>query len=173
MNKKYTIRPEEEKDYDTIYSLIKTAFSTAKNKNGSEQDFASNLRKTSGYIPQLALVVEDEQLIIAHLMLTKINIQMKNGSFRALMLAPISVLLKYRNQGVGSSLIIESFSIAKTMGYSAVLLCGDPEYYKRFGFKSASLFKIYNTDGIPDEYVLACELEKNTLEDISGSFSFF
>lgn len=173
MNKKYTIRPEQVKDYDSIYTLIQTAFLTAKEADGNEQDFAASLRSTSNYIPELSLVVEDGEKLIAHIMLTQIILNTPNGPHKALMLAPISVLLEYRDQGVGSKLIRESLLIARSMGYDIVMLCGDPGYYNRFGFKTASSFGICNTDGIPDQYVLACELEANVLDKVTGTFSFF
>ena len=42
-----------------IYELVKTAFATAKVSEGDEQDFVEPLRRGGGYIPDLALVMED------------------------------------------------------------------------------------------------------------------
>lgn len=173
MNEKYIIRQEQKKDYDTIYTLVQTAFSTAKVKDGDEQDFVVRLRSGSTYIPELALVAECRQKLIAHIILSKIYISTTDRRIEALMLAPISVLLEYQNQGVGSALIEKDFTIARSMGYKAVFLCGDPAYYARFGFKPAVSFGIHNTNNIPEQYVMACELTPNALNEISGTFSFF
>ena len=47
------IRQATPKDFDAIYSLVKTAFQTAKVSDGGEQDFVLKLRKGS-YIPDLS-----------------------------------------------------------------------------------------------------------------------
>lgn len=173
MNQKHIIRQETEQDYSEIYTLIQTAFSTAKVKDGDEQDYAVKLRNNINYIPQLALVVEADSKLIAHIMLTKIAISTPDGVFEALLLAPISVLLEYRDMGIGSMLIEDSFVKAKSLGYKAIFLCGDPAYYNRFGFKSTIAFGISNVNDIPQQYVLACELEPNALDKVKGTIDFF
>ena len=40
-----TIRQAAPQDFDAIYSLVKTAFQTAKVSDGGEQDFVLKLRK--------------------------------------------------------------------------------------------------------------------------------
>lgn len=91
-------------------------------------------------------------------MLTGIRIYTDGSEIEALQLAPISVAIEHRNQGVGSRLIEESFRLARGMGYKSVFLVGDPAYYHRFGFKSAIDFGIRNKLEIPHENVMACEL---------------
>lgn len=51
---------------------------------------------------------------------------------------------------------------------TSVLLVGDPAYYNRFGFKAAADFGIKPMHGIPEEYVLVCELEPDALHGIRG-----
>lgn len=163
------IRYETQKDYSEICSLIKSAFETADVKDGDEQDFAVGLRNSERYIPELAFVAEQEGKLIGHVMLTKTFVrQSTDKTFQALLVAPLSVLLEYRNRGVGSALMNEGFRIAKEMGYKAVFLCGNPDYYTRFGFVSSMHYGIKNVNGVPDQYCLACELSPAALEGISG-----
>lgn len=164
----YQIREESPKDFPEIYKLIKTAFETAKVKDGDEQDFADNLRKNERYIPQLALVAEHESKLIAHIMLTKTYVESENGLYEALLLAPICVLIEYRDMGIGSDLIKESFVRARELGFEAVFLCGDPAYYHRFGFRPTSEFGIKPKQNIPPEYVMGYELKPNALGGITG-----
>ena len=166
------IRKETEKEFNQIYDLVKVAFQTAKVSNGKEQDFATELRGSGNYIPELALVAEEDGKLIGHIMLTKTYITTGDSKFEALLIAPISVLLEYRNKGVGSELINESFRLAKKLGYTVVVLVGDPAYYHRFGFRSAVNFGIKHTPEIPDEYVMACELVPNVLNGFSGKIDF-
>ena len=65
----------------------------------------------------------------------------------------------------------EALDKAKTLGYKAVFLCGDPDYYDRFGFKPVSGYGITYGMDIPAKYVLVCELEADWLNDKSGSVS--
>ncbi|OGI00349.1 MAG: GNAT family N-acetyltransferase [Candidatus Melainabacteria bacterium GWF2_37_15] len=168
-----TIRRETEKDFPEIYDLVKIAFQTAKVSNGKEQDFVVKLRNSEDYIPELALVAEDEAgKLIGHIMLTKTYIFNDSTKFETLLLAPLSVALEYRNRGIGSALVKESFRLAKDLGYKSVILVGDPAYYTRFGFKPSINFNIKNNENIPDEYVMACELVPNALQGISGTIEF-
>lgn len=164
------IRPETENDYDTIYKLIQTAFQTAAVKDGDEQDFAVNLRKSEGYIPELALVAELDNKLIGHIMMTKTYVHQPDGNtFEALLVAPLSVLLEYRGKGVGSALMNEAIRIACSLGYKAAFLVGDPNYYHRFGYKQASNYGIKSKENIPDQYVQALELVLNGLQRIKGT----
>ena len=170
-----TIRPERESEFPAIYSLIKTAFETAKVKDGDEQDFAEQLRKGNSYIPELALVVEKDGELIAHIMLTRASVTTSAGSFEGLLLAPVSVLLQHRNQGVGTKLITEAMERAKTMGFKAVFLAGDRNYYSRFGFVPARRYGIRLAQELPDDLIdniMACELVPNALEHVSGILDF-
>jgi len=165
----FHIRPEEEKDFGEIYRLIRTAFKTANVKDGDEQDFAVKLRESEGYIPSLALVAEEGNKIIGHIMMTKTHIEQPDGSiFNALLVAPLSVLLEYRDRGVGSALMQEAVTIARSMGYKVAFLVGDPGYYSRFGYKQTSLYGIQSKTGIPEQYVQVLELVPNALKSITG-----
>ena len=170
MTMNYKIRQETANDYDEIYNLIKTAFETAKVKDGDEQDFAVNLRNSSNYIPELALVAEIDKKLIGHIMFTKTYVECNDGDkYEGLLIAPVSVLLEYRDKGVGSSLIRKGFDIAKKLGYKAVFLVGNPAYYHRFGFRSSASFGIKYIHDIPEQFVMAYELEPDCLTDVYGT----
>lgn len=167
------IRREVKTDYIEIYDLVKLAFETAEVSNGKEQDFVIKLRNSENYIPELALVAESDNRIIGHIMLTKTNIMTDSGAIETLLLAPLAVDIKYRKKGVGASLIKKSFEIAAGMGYKSVVLVGNSDYYSKFGFKqSKSVFNIRNTNNIPDQYVMVCELIPNSLKGIDGTITF-
>jgi putative acetyltransferase len=163
---------EKPEEFPRIYDLVKTAFQTAKVSDGTEQDFVDQLRAGGGYIPELALVAEENSKLIGHIMLTKMNIDSRDKKIETLLLAPLSVALEHRNKGVGTELIKESFRLAKEMGYTSVLLVGDPAYYHRFGFQASVDFGIRNVNNFPDPYVLACELVPGALASISGTVDF-
>lgn len=169
------IRAEQKECFDTIYSLVKTAFESANHKDGDEQDYAANLRTLCGYTPNLALVAEDGGELIGHIMFTQTWIEHDNGNrTAALLLSPISVLLEYRNRGVGGALIREGLKRAKEMEFQAVFLVGDPAYYSRFGFRVAKHCNIKLSSDMPSEYAdyaMGCELEPGFFSSIRGVIS--
>ena len=167
------IRQENPSEFQEIYDLVKVAFQTAKVADGNEQDYVNKLREGSNYIPELALVAEADGRIVGHIMLTKTYITAVDSKFEELLLAPLSVALEYRNRGVGSKLVLESFDLAKKLGYKAVFVVGDPAYYGRFGFKSITLFGIKHYPPIPDPYVMAYELTPGALSDVTGTCNFY
>ncbi|MCX6006334.1 MAG: N-acetyltransferase [Chloroflexi bacterium] len=167
------IRQERTEEFPQIYDLVKVAFQTAKVSNGKEQDFVNQLRSGGSYIPELTLIAEENGKLVGHIMLSKAHIVNGADKFEVIYVAPLSVVLEHRNKGIGSSLIKESFRLAKEMGYTSVLLVGDPAYYHRFGFKSAVTFGIKPTHEIPDENVMACELVPNALKGVSGTTDCF
>jgi predicted N-acetyltransferase YhbS len=166
------IRQKKETEFPVIYDLVKVAFQTAKVSNGDEQNFVDRLRASSNYIPELALVAADQGELIGHIMLTKTFVNTENGQYPVLLLGPVSVVLERRNQGVGTRLIEEACRLARAQGHQAVILVGDPAYYHRFGFRSAVDFGIANTNGIPDEKVMACELTPEALRNVKGTITF-
>lgn len=152
-----------------IYNLIQRSFLSAPVKDGDEQDFAEQLRKSSNYIPELAFVAIVDGKLAGHIMLTHTTVKEPDGrTFQALLLAPLSVLLEYRNHGVGVKLIETACREAWKLGYKAVFLCGNPAYYHRFGFRQTSGFDIHPAGNIPEQYVLVRELEEGALQDVSG-----
>ncbi len=166
------IRQEKTKDFQSIYFLVKTAFQTAKVSNGAEQDYVKKLRASSNYIPELALVTEQDAKLVAHIMLTKTYVAAGGSTFEALLVAPLCVALEYRKRGIGSKLIAKSFEYAKNLGYTAVFVVGDPAFYSRFGFKSSALFGIKHVPLIPDQYVMVYELSPDALTGIAGTVTF-
>ena len=162
------IQPETPADFPQIYQLVKTAFETAAVTDGDEQDYMENLRKSDRYLPQLALVAQMDGEPVGHIMLTRTRISYAAQTVDALLLSPLCVALPWRRQGIGGALIKESLHRALALGFSAVFLCGDPNYYGRFGFRPAAQWQIVNKGNIPPEYVMGCELYPNALPGRPG-----
>jgi predicted N-acetyltransferase YhbS len=166
------IRPEKPSDFQDIYDLVRIAFQTAKVADGTEQDYVNQLRASANYIPQLALVAEEEAELVGHIMLTKTYVATADSKFEALLLAPLAVALHYRNRGVGSQLVKESFELAKNLGHRVIFVVGDPAYYRRFGFKSSVLFGVKHVPPIGDQYVMVYELSAGALVGVEGTVTF-
>lgn len=162
------VRQTTEADYSAVYDLIKTAFETAGHKDGTEQDYAVALRNGMGYLPELDLVAEVDGKLAGHIMFTKTYVTLPDGSkYDTLIVAPLSVLIEYRKMGIGSALMKEGFRIAERMDYTTAFLLGDPDYYRRFGYKLTQLYGIHH-EIFPAEYLMAKEIVPGALEGITG-----
>lgn len=165
------IRQAKKEDYDNIYEFVKEAFSTADVSDGTEQDFVVELRGGSTYIPKLEFVALDGEELVGHIMFTRQEVVKKNSIYMGLLVAPLSVKLSHRSEGVGTALMHHGFEEAEKLGYEAAFLAGNPEYYSRFGYEQTTVFGIKNVTEIPDQYVLGCEIKKGSLANVRGTIS--
>ncbi|WP_336279620.1 GNAT family N-acetyltransferase [Bartonella sp. CB175] len=61
----------------------------------------------------------------------------QNGTQYALLLGPLAVSSECSGMGIGSVLMRHAIQMSKKLGYGAILLVGDFEFYQRFGFSSS------------------------------------
>ena len=75
----------------------------------------------------------------------------------------------YFRRGIATAMMKEALQIAQELGYTAVFLCGDPQFYHRFGFRGSYEFGIYHVADKSrcGEWCMALEL-KEELETASG-----
>ena len=151
------IRQEKERDFDQVYSVVKTAFETAEHSDGNEHELVTALRKSPVFVPELSLVAEIDGKIAGHVMFTEIKI----GNCTGLALAPLAVLPKYQNQGVGSALVKEGHRIAKKLGYGYSVVLGSEKYYPRFGYVTAESLGIQAPFEVPAENFMALRLRED------------
>lgn len=161
------IRQEEPKDYQDVYTLVKTAFSTADHCDGNEQDLVAALRQSDAFLPQLSLVAEQNGNIVGHIMFTKAKV----GPHTVLVLAPLSVLPQNQKQGVGAALIREGHKIAKGLNYQYVLVLGSETYYPRFGYVPAEQLGIRAPFSVASENFMAIRLKENAVP-LSGTVTY-
>lgn len=128
-----TIRPERPSEFPLLYEFIQTAFATAAVSDGTEQDFTDRLRAGGGYIPELALVAEEDGAIVGHIMLTRTPLQTDSAEYDTLLLAPLSVALSHRSQGVGSALVKAACDKARA-GLHRRVSCRRPGLLQPFRF---------------------------------------
>lgn len=155
-------------DYSVVESVIEKAFKDAEHTDHSEQFLVQRLRKSEEFIKELSLVAVNEKEIVGYAMFTKMIIKNDNKEVESLALAPVAVLPEYQFKGIGSKLIERGLDIAKDLGFQSVIVLGHDKYYPRFGFEKASNYKIKAPFEVPDSAFMALELEKNSLESVSG-----
>lgn len=86
---------------------------------------------------------------------------------------PVSVLPKYQKQGYGEKLINYTIDKAKLFGYDAIIITGNPDYYQKYGFVSASKYEIYY-EGMEKEetpFFMIKILDENKVKELKGIYS--
>jgi putative acetyltransferase len=143
------IRPERPEDFPAIAAVVIDAFNP---KHGSEvAALVERIRGSEHYVPELALLAEDESGVVGHVMLSWTALEGGTRD-RILMLSPMSVRTDRQRRGVGTDLIENVLERAEARGEPAVMLEGVPAYYPRFGFERASALGFQPPrEGIPDE----------------------
>ena len=164
-----TARQEKKMNYKVSESVVKKAFENAQHSDQREHFLVARLRESDSFIPELSLVAETYGKIVGHIMLTRLFIENHEDSFVSLALAPVSVLPEYQNKGIGSKLINEGLMIARSLGFSSVIVLGHEEYYPKFGFRPARTWGITAPFEVPDELFMALELDAGSLENVSGN----
>lgn len=161
------IRQEQERDYPEIYRLVKDAFAGAEHADGKEQDLVGDLRRGAAYLPELALVAEEDGILAGHIMLTRAAV----GGKPVLVLAPLSVKPEFQRQGVGTALMREAHKIAEDLGYAYILVLGSERYYPRVGYRPAEEFGAAVPEGIPSVNFMALRLREDA-EPLSGAVAY-
>jgi predicted N-acetyltransferase YhbS len=165
-----TLRLEEEKDFAIVENLTREAFWNVYCPGADEHLLAHNLRKTDVFIKELDFVAIDKDKIIGNIMYAKATVKNNDLKYTVLTFGPISVLPEYQNKGIGGKLITHTVKLSREMGYKGIIIYGDPEYYKRFGFKVSKEYKITDKNKKFPEALLALELYPNALNGIEGIF---
>jgi len=162
-----TVRKETPDDFEVIKEVNNLAFGQKQ-----EGELIENLRKKAEFITELSLVALNKKKIIGHILFFPITITTRNDVVLTLSLAPMSVLPEYQNKGIGGVLIQTGFVKARELGFESVVVLGHPEYYPRFGFRKASDWKIKEPFGVPDEVMMAIELNERSLEFGGGLIDY-
>lgn len=169
------IRLEEEKDYFETENLTREAFWNVYREGCFEHLIIHNLRKDKSFVKELDYCIEIDNKIIANIVYAKGKLKLENGDIRKILIfGPVSVLPKYQKKGYGEKLINYTIEKAKELGFDAIVIMGNPNYYKKFGFESCSKYKIYY-EGIDKKeetpFFMIKILNDNNIENLKGIYS--
>jgi putative acetyltransferase len=153
------IRKETVADVAAITEVTIAAFTNHPISNHTEQFIISALRDAEALA--LSLVAEIDGCVIGHIAFSPLVIS--DGTSDWYGLGPVSVLPEYQKQGMGKSLINEGLSMLKELGGQGCALVGDPNYYKRFGFKNDPDLV---HEGVPPEVFLALSFNEKVPKGI-------
>lgn len=164
----------EIKTFDTSFlnevkGVLKDVFfNENSDKFFNEWEFAENVLKTKGYLPELCLIALEDGKVIGYNILTTAVI----GQTEGLALGPLGIKPEYQNKGIGICLVKESIQRAKTAGYPWIVLLGG-DYYSRFGFEKGQTFNIVVSDNdFDNEHIQILFLDDNARNITTGKLIY-
>ena len=168
------IRLETPQDYRKVEELTREAFWNVYAPGCVEHFVLHNYRSNPDFIHALDFVMEEDGKIIGHVMYSKAEIILEDGSvIPAWTFGPISIHPDYKRRGYGLKLLNYSIEKAREMGIGVLCMEGNIEFYKHAGFVLASSLNIhYHAEPKESEvpYFLAQELIPGYLEGVEGTY---
>jgi putative acetyltransferase len=122
-------------------------------------------------MPILSLMAINNAKAVGHILFTKALITNSSFPVKAVILAPLAVIPEAQKKGVGGELIKEGLNHLKERGVQLVFVLGHPEYYPRFGFKTAGLLGFEAPYPIPEKNANAWmvqELQSGIIGKVTG-----
>lgn len=146
----FLFRPETECDRDGVDELLVAAFPTM-----LEARLVRMLREDDDVV--YSLVASGRSGIVGHALFSRMP-----SPAGSLALGPVAVDARSRRRGIAAGLITAGLERAKSDAWAAVVVLGDPSYYRRFGFSQEIV------DGMSSRYagsnLMGLALTKNAFE---------
>lgn len=136
------IRNERKKDYFQVENLTREAFWNVYRPGCVEHLVVNKLRNKDYFVKDLDYVLEENGEIIASIFYAVAKIKGDTES-EVLTFGPVSVKPCRQKKGYGEKLINFTLKKAKNLGYAAVIITGNPDYYKKYGFVPCKNYDIY------------------------------
>jgi len=165
------IQPTASSDFPFTETMTREAFWNLYRPGSVEHLILHNLRNSTNYIHDLDLAALVDNEVVGHIISTKAKVvDAHNTEHDILCVGPLSVLPAFQKNGIGSALMNHSILVANKLGFTGMILFGNPDYYHRFGFRNAQEYKITTKEGQNFEPFMALELQADGLTHISGRF---
>ena len=138
--------------------MVEAAFKRQFGSGAGEAQLIADLRADGDVAVELAALSDDE--VVGYAMFSRLSAEPANRTIAAL--APVAAKIGRQKSGVGSALIAEGHRRLRALGYQAVAVLGDPNYYHRFGYSLELGCKLESP--YAGSHFQAIELEPKALE---------
>ena len=166
-----TLRQEQPGDYETVEQITREAFWNNFQPGCNEHYLVNQVRKHVDFLPELDTVALVNDTIVGNIMYSRATIAGDDGcEYEVLCFGPLTVLPGYQKKGIGKALIEYTKEKAAAMGFRAILIYGDPDYYGRAGFVPAEGLGIGTAENMYADALLAMELYDGALSGCTGRF---
>jgi putative acetyltransferase len=164
------IRREEPGDEAAVARVHARAFATPGGVDEPvEVGLVAALRRSGHWLPHLSLVAVADAQVVGHVVCTRAHVGPDDAS--ALGLGPLGVDPDRHGRGIGSALMHAVLGAADACDEPLVVLLGEPEYYRRFGFVAAATLGIQAPDPAWGDYFQARPLHAYQ-PDLRGAFAY-
>lgn len=177
---KRSIRSISPRDLLPSLELVETVFTEwdSPQEGQTVRRLVEEIRSKRYYIPELELLMVDEtDSVIGYAMFSRFSIENRYEN-ELLILTPVAVKTELQRQHISKELIEYGMQKAKQLGFTAVLVEGNPKNYRSRGFQPSYPFGIEAGPTIqlphPDCLMVA-ELKAGALDHIHGlvDYSFY
>lgn len=163
---KIEIRKEKSKDYRIVEEITREAFWNLHVPGCDEHYLAHKLRNHKDFIPELDLVVLQDNVVIGNIMYSNSHLLSDtNEKLDTITFGPVSIHPNFQRQGIGSMLIAHSIEIATKIGHKAIIIHGNPSNYCKFGFNGSKTYKVFTSEGKFPCSLLVKELKTGILSN--------
>ncbi len=174
------IRSMEEKYLQPSLELVEDVFTKwdSPEEGKTVRSLVEEIRSKQYYLPELELIMVDEKdQILGYAMFSRFHIEERYED-ELLILTPVAVRTEYQRQHISKELIEYGFEKAKTLGYKAVLVEGNPKNYNPRGFVTSADYGIVAGPKIHLPHVsclMVRELAEGALDHMHGEvdYSFY
>ena len=157
-----------------VEKLTREAFWNVYKPGCVEHYVLNQYRNNPDFIPELDFVMEEDGLIIGHVMFSKAELVLADGTHKpSWTFGPISIHPEYKRKGYGLKLLNYALDKARDMGVGFLCMEGNIDFYKHAGFGLASKLGIhYHSEPKDAEvpYFLAQELIPGWLGGIEATY---
>lgn len=167
----FEIRQERPEDFAQTEDLTREAFWNQYAPGCSEHFLLHIMRDCPAFVKDLDLVAVLDHRIVGNVVFVKGHILTDNRTkVEVLTLGPISVHPNYQRKGIGRKLIERAAAEALKLGFKAIVLCGDPDFYSKVGFVAAEKHRIRTSENKYFAALQIRELFPKALKGIQGRY---
>lgn len=132
------------------------------------------IRSKKYYLPELELLMLEDGEPVGYVMFSRFHIEGRYED-RFLLLSPAAIRTDLQRQHISRDLIEYGFARAAEMGYTAVMVEGNPQNYRNRGFVTSAPFGITAAESVhlphPD-CMMVKELVPGGLEGMHGEIDY-
>lgn len=143
------VRPEQDGDEAAIGAVYVAAFPSSE-----ELELYQRLRESDVFVPELSLVVQQEEMIVAHALFSRVVA----GESEALLLGPVAILPDHQRGGLGTALVRMGLERARVLNFECVVAIGPGGFLAGCGFRPARARGLTIEVEVPDENFCVAEL---------------
>lgn len=168
------IRLEKKEEYREVENLVREAFWNVYRPGCLEHFVLNRLRNNPDFIAELDYVMELNGKLIGQIVFMKAVLKADDGrDIPIVTIGPICIIPEFKRRGYGKALLDYSLDKAAKMGFGAVCLEGNIDFYGKSGFTYADEFGIrYHglSEGEDASFFLCNELTPGYLDGITGEY---